>query len=156
MMLHKNVQYNLAMQCSAIMLFHLTQYGKINMSGLDANTPNPIDIKLHQVSRLLEIKFDNHTECKLSCEFLRVYSPSAEVRGHGAGQEVLQIGKEDVNIKAIEPVGNYAIKLIFTDGHDTGLYSWDYLYYLAEHYQALWLEYIGKLDAAGHQRKPTV
>lgn len=122
------------------------------MSGLDANTPNPVDIKLHQASRLLEIKFDNNTECQLSCEFLRVYSPSAEVKGHGAGQEVLQVGKEDVNIKAIEPVGNYAIKLFFTDGHDTGLYSWDYLYHLAENYEALWLEYIGRLDAAGHKR----
>lgn len=123
------------------------------MSGLDSNTPRPIDIKLHQASKLLEIKFDNNMDCMLSCEFLRVYSPSAEVRGHGAGQEVLQIGKEDVNISAIEPVGNYAVKLMFTDGHDTGLYSWDYLYYLGENYEALWLEYIGKLDAAGHKRK---
>jgi len=113
----------------------------------------PVDIKLHQNSRLLEIKFDNNTECMLSCEFLRVYSPSAEVRGHGHGQEVLQIDKEDVNIIAIAPVGNYAIKLTFSDGHDTGLYSWDYLYDLAQNYDALWLEYIGKLDAAGHPRK---
>jgi DUF971 family protein len=91
----------------------------------------------------------------LSCELLRVYSPSAEVKGHGPGQEVLQTGKEDVNISAIEPVGNYAVKLVFTDGHDTGLYSWDYLYYLAEHYQGLWLEYIGKLEVAGYKRKET-
>jgi DUF971 family protein len=124
------------------------------MSGLNANTPNPVDIKLHQVSKLLEIKFDNNTECQLSCEFLRVHSPSAEVKGHGAGQEVLQVGKENVNITSIEPVGNYAIKLFFTDGHDTGLYSWDYLYHLAENYEALWLEYIGQLDAAGHKRNP--
>ncbi len=123
------------------------------MSGLDADTPTPIDIKLHQTSKLLEIKFDNNTECMLSCEFLRVYSPSAEVRGHGAGQEVLQTGKENVNITRIDPVGNYAIKLVFSDDHDTGLYSWDYLYYLGENYEALWLEYIGKLDAAGHKRK---
>jgi DUF971 family protein len=123
------------------------------MSGLDANTPTPIDIKLHQASKLLEIKFNNNTECMLSCEFLRVYSPSAEVRGHGAGQEVLQTGKEDINITEIEPVGNYAVKLTFSDGHDTGLYSWDYLYYLGENYEALWLEYIGKLDAAGYKRK---
>lgn len=126
------------------------------MSGLTPDSPRPIDIKLHQASRLLEIKFDNHTECMLSCEFLRVYSPSAEVKGHGPGQEVLQIGKEDVNIKAIEPVGNYAIKLVFSDGHDTGLYSWDYLYDLASNYEALWLEYLGKLSAAGHVRKNTV
>jgi DUF971 family protein len=125
------------------------------MSGLNANTPNPVDIKLHQVSKLLEIKFDNNTECQLSCEFLRVHSPSAEVKGHGAGQEVLQVGKENVNITSIEPVGNYAIKLFFTDGHDTGLYSWDYLYHLAENYEALWLEYIGQLDAAGHKRNPS-
>jgi len=123
------------------------------MSGLNANTPTPVDIKLHQASRLLEIQFDNQTECKLSCEFLRVYSPSAEVKGHGAGQEVLQVGKEDVTITGIEPVGNYAIKLIFSDGHDTGLYSWDYLYHLAEHYEALWQDYISKLEMAGHQRK---
>ncbi len=124
-----------------------------HMSGLTPDSPRPTAIKLHQASKLLEIHFDNDTECMLSCELLRVYSPSAEVRGHGAGQEVLQIGKEEVNIQAIEPVGNYAVKLVFSDGHDTGLYSWDYLYYLAENYQALWLEYIGKLDAAGHPRK---
>lgn len=123
------------------------------MSGLTPNSPRPIDIKLHQASRLLEIKFDNNTECMLSCEFLRVYSPSAEVRGHGAGQEVLQTGKEDVNITGIEPVGNYAVKLVFSDGHDTGLYSWDYLYDLAHDYDALWLEYLGKLSAAGIKRK---
>lgn len=122
------------------------------MSGLSPSTPRPIDIKLHQASRLLEIKFDNNTECKLSCEFLRVYSPSAEVRGHGHGQEVLQIGKENVNITAIEPVGNYAVKLVFSDGHDTGLYAWDYLYELASNYEALWLEYLGKLSMAGHTR----
>lgn len=120
------------------------------------NPPHPIDIRLHKTSRLLEIKFDNNMECMLSCEFLRVYSPSAEVRGHGHGQEVLQIGKEDVNINAIEPVGNYAIKLVFSDGHDTGLYSWEYLYSLARDYEALWLEYLGKLSVAGIQRKETI
>lgn len=125
------------------------------MSDLTPHSPRPIDIKLHQASRLLEIKFDNGTECMLSCEFLRVYSPSAEVKGHGPGQEVLQIGKEDVNITAIEPVGNYAIKLVFSDNHDTGLYSWDYLYDLARNYEGLWLEYLGKLSAAGHVRKNT-
>jgi DUF971 family protein len=123
------------------------------MSGLNQTSPRPIDIRLHQASRLLEIKFDNATECMLSCEFLRVYSPSAEVRGHGHGNEVLQTGKEDVNIVAIEPVGNYAVKLVFSDGHDTGLYSWDYLYDLAKNYEALWLEYLGKLSIAGIKRK---
>ncbi len=122
------------------------------MSGLSPDSPRPIDIRLHQASKLLEIKFDDNTECMLSCEFLRVYSPSAEVRGHGAGQEVLQTGKEDVNISGIEPVGNYAVKLTFTDGHNTGLYSWDYLYDLARNYEAMWLEYLGKLSAAGIKR----
>lgn len=121
------------------------------MASLNPNSPRPTDIRLHQASRLLEIKFDNNMECQLSCEFLRVYSPSAEVRGHSHGNEVLQVGKEDVNITAIEPVGNYAIKLVFTDGHDTGLYSWDYLYDLASRYEALWLEYLGKLSVAGIQ-----
>jgi len=125
------------------------------MSGLTPTSPRPVDIKLHQASRLLEIKFDNNTECMLSCEFLRVYSPSAEVKGHGPGQEVLQVGKEDVNISAIEPVGNYAVRLVFSDGHNTGLYSWDYLYDLARDYEALWLEYLGKLSAAGITRKNT-
>jgi DUF971 family protein len=139
-----------------LLSFHL-HFDSINtsyhMSGLTQDSPRPINIKLHQSSRLLEIQFDNGTECMLSCEFLRVYSPSAEVRGHGVGQEVLQVGKEDVNISGIEPVGHYAIKLTFSDGHDTGLYSWDYLYYLAQHYEALWMDYIAKLEAAGHPRK---
>ncbi len=123
------------------------------MSGLNQTTPTPIDIRLHQASKLLEIKFDNNTECMLSCEFLRVHSPSAEVRGHGAGQETLQVGKELVNITAIEPIGNYAVKLVFSDGHDTGLYSWDYLYYLGQNYQAMWQDYISKLEMAGHKRE---
>ncbi len=124
----------------------------ILMSGLDPNTPRPIDIRLHQASKLLEIKFDDNTECMLSCEFLRVHSPSAEVRGHGAGQETLQLGKELVNITAIEAIGNYAVKLVFDDGHDTGLYSWDYLYYLGQNYEAMWQDYITKLGMAGHKR----
>jgi DUF971 family protein len=122
------------------------------MSGLTTTSPRPLDIRLHQASRLLEIKFDNNTECMLSCEFLRVYSPSAEVRGHGRGQEVLQTGKENVNITGIEPIGNYAVRLTFSDGHDTGLYSWDYLYELAGNYDALWMDYLSKLEAAGIQR----
>lgn len=123
------------------------------MTGLTPNSPRPTDIRLHQSSRLLEISFDDGNSAMLSCEFLRVYSPSAEVRGHGPGQEVLQTGKKNVNITGIEPVGNYAIKLIFSDGHDTGLYSWDYLYDLARNYEALWLEYLGRLSMAGIQRK---
>ena len=125
------------------------------MSGLTPDSPRPVDIRLHQKSKLLEITFDNNTTCKLSCEFLRVYSPSAEVRGHGAGQETLQVDKEDVSIDSIEPVGNYAVRLVFSDGHNTGLYSWDYLYDIASNYDALWLEYLGKLDMAGIKRKNT-
>lgn len=108
---------------------------------------------MHQASRQLEIVFDDGTLGKLSCEFLRVYSPSAEVRGHGAGQEVLQTGKENVNILDIESVGNYAIKLNFSDGHNTGLYSWDYLYDLIRDHDVLWQEYLTRLAAAGVERK---
>lgn len=115
----------------------------------------PLEIKLHQTSKLLEIKFNNLTECMLSCEFLRVYSPSAEVRGHGPGQETLQIHKENVGIENIEPIGQYAIKLTFSDGHNTGIYSWDYLYELAATYDVLWEEYLRKLSTAGIQRTKT-
>ncbi|MEK0411911.1 MAG: hypothetical protein RL241_601 [Pseudomonadota bacterium] len=115
----------------------------------------PLEIKLHQASKLLEIKFSNLTECMLSCEFLRVYSPSAEVKGHGPGQEILQTHKENVTIENIEPIGQYAIKLTFSDGHDTGIYTWDYLYELAATYDVLWEEYINKLSSAGIQRIKT-
>lgn len=124
------------------------------MSGLNPTTPRPVDIRLHQASRRLEISFDDGRSAMLSCEYLRVYSPSAEVRGHGAGQEVLQVGKESVNITGIEPVGNYAVRLTFSDGHDTGLYSWDYLYDLAQHQDTLWQAYLERLAAAGVQHKP--
>lgn len=123
------------------------------MTGLDSNTPKPTDIKLHQASRLLEIAFDDGETFKLPCEFLRVYSPSAEVRGHGPGQETLQTGKEDVNIVGIEPIGHYAVKLTFSDGHDTGLYSWDYLYDLGKRQSELWADYLTRLLAAGITRK---
>ena len=116
-------------------------------------TPRPTDIKLHQKSKMLELSFEDGKTFNLSCEYLRVYSPSAEVRGHGPGQEVLQVGKEDVNITNIEPVGNYAVKLEFDDGHNTGLYSWDTLYNLGEHQDALWQDYLQKLEQAGHKRK---
>jgi DUF971 family protein len=123
------------------------------MSGLHPSTPHPTNIALHQASRKLELTFDDGTHGMLSCEFLRVYSPSAEVRGHGSGQEVLQTGKEEVNVEDIEPVGNYAIRLIFSDGHDTGLYSWDYLYDLVRNQASLWQTYLDKLAAAGITRK---
>ena len=123
------------------------------MSGLTTSTPRPTDIRLHQLSRKLEISFDNGAGFSLPCEYLRVYSPSAEVRGHGPGQEVLQTGKEEVNIVGIEPVGQYAVKLTFSDGHDTGLYSWDYLYDLGVNQQALWQTYLDRLAAADIMRK---
>ena len=107
------------------------------MTGAQNGTRYPTDIILHQQSRALEIAFDDGKRSRLACEFLRVHSPSAEVRGHGPGQEVLQTGKKNVTITAIEPVGNYAIKLVFSDGHDTGLYSWDYLYSLVLDHDSL-------------------
>lgn len=113
---------------------------------------SPIEIQLHQKSRVLEIAFDDGKRFKLSCEYLRVHSPSAEVAGHGPGQEVLQIGKEDVSINAIESVGNYAVQLIFDDNHDTGIYSWDYLYELGEHQQEKWQLYLHRLKEAGYER----
>ncbi len=111
----------------------------------------PSEIKLHQKSRRLEVIFDDQPFF-LSCEYLRVYSQSAEVKGHGPGQEILQVGKENVNITHIEPVGSYGIKPTFSDGHNTGIYSWDYLYDLAVNQEQRWLAYLDKLVAAGHAR----
>lgn len=122
------------------------------MGGLTKNTPIPEEIKLHQKSNSLEISFSDGKVFVYSCEFLRVYSPSAEVRGHGLGQEVLQVGKRNVGITAIEPVGSYAVKLQFTDGHNTGLYSWDYFYELGTHYDALWEHYLRRLSEANGSR----
>jgi DUF971 family protein len=117
------------------------------------STPTPTEIKLHQKSRLLEITFANGMHFMLAYEFLRVYSPSAEVRGHGPGQEVLQTGKKNVEISDIEAVGSYAIQPKFSDGHDTGIYSWDYLYELGISQEKRWKEYLGKLAAAGGSRE---
>ena len=114
----------------------------------------PTSLVLHQKSRVLEIAFDDGARYRLPCEYLRVYSPSAEVRGHGPGQGVLQVGKEHVNISAIEPVGNYAVKFVFDDGHDSGLYSWDYLHKLGRQQDSNWREYLDALEAAGHRRQP--
>lgn len=119
---------------------------------MSKHSPKPTDINLHQKSKVLEISFDDGKTFQLPCEFLRVYSPSAEVRGHGPGQEVLQIGKEKVNIKSLEPVGNYAIQIEFDDGHSTGIYSWETLYQLGDNKEALWQEYLERLSAAGHAR----
>src|SRR5437016_13495342 len=124
------------------------------MSGLDAKSPIPTEIKLHQASRILEIAFNDSRTFRLPYEYLRVYSPSAEVRGHGPGQEVLQVGKKDIAIKGIEPVGSYAVTLTFSDGHDTGIYSWDYLYELGANYVALWGRYLSRMEAAGASREP--
>ena len=114
----------------------------------------PTEINLHQRSRILEVTFEDESNFKLPVEYLRVYSPSAEVQGHGPGQEVLQIGKEDVNIERIEPIGHYAVRLVFDDNHDTGLYSWDYLYELGVTYDDRWQDYLERLSAGGHKRKP--
>jgi DUF971 family protein len=113
----------------------------------------PTEIKLHQQSRVLEITFDDGFTCNLTCEYLRVYSPSAEVQGHGPGQEVLQIGKEDVNITGIEQMGNYAIKISFDDNHDSGIYSWPTLYELGQNYAQNWEDYLQRLQAAGVSRR---
>jgi len=120
---------------------------------MDNESPQPVSINLHQKSRILEISFSDGQNFELSCELLRVYSPSAEVRGHGPGQSVLQTGKENVSIDKVEPVGHYAVKLIFDDGHDTGLYSWAYLYNLGENKDELWKDYLQGLEDAGYQRK---
>jgi len=112
----------------------------------------PSDIKLHSKSRLLEVAFEDQT-FHLPCEYLRVHSPSAEVQGHGPGQEVLQTGKEHVNIVAIEPVGHYAVRLIFSDSHNSGIYSWDHLYHLGQKRYELWRAYLSKLDHAGVSRE---
>ena len=124
------------------------------MAGLQPGAPHPTEIKLHQKSRVLEIAFDDGKSFRLECELLRVYSPSAEVRGQGPGQEVLQTGKKDAENTAVEPVGNYAVRLVFSDGHDTGLYSWDYLYGLGVDKERLWKEYLDRMAKNGASRRP--
>ncbi len=124
------------------------------MAGLDKNTPMPTRIVVHQQSRLLELAFDDGKEYRLPFELLRVYSPSAEVRGHGPGQEVLQVGKRLVAVESVEPVGHYALQPKFDDGHDTGIFSWDYLHWLGEQQAQLWQDYLQRLRAAGATRDP--
>ncbi len=116
----------------------------------------PSGIKLHTRSRELELNYSSGDSYRLSCEYLRVYSPSAEVRGHGPGQETLQTGKLKVAISEIKPVGNYALQLVFDDGHDTGIYAWDYLYHLCVDRERLWQDYLDRLDQAGANRDPDV
>lgn len=123
------------------------------MAGLDKNTPIPTEIKLHQKSHLMEVTFSDGKAFSLPYELLRVYSPSAEVRGHGPGQEVLQTGKKNIEITALEPVGAYAVLPKFSDGHDTGIFSWDYLYRLGEQQETLWNEYLARIEAAGASRE---
>jgi len=124
----------------------------MRLTAKPSNT-HPTEIKLHQVSNIVEISFDDGSVFKLPCEYLRVFTPSAEAVGHAPGQEVLQVGKEDVTIKEIKPVGNYAISPVFSDGHNSGIYTWDLLYKLGAEYQTLWAEYLHNLEAAGHKRK---
>lgn len=124
------------------------------MAGLTHDTPHPLEIKLHQASRVLEIAYSNGRVFKLSYEFLRVYSPSAEVRGHGPGQETLQLGKRDVTITEVESVGHYAIRPRFSDGHESGIYSWDYLYEIGDEQDELWQRYLDNLSKAGGSRDP--
>ena len=125
------------------------------MAGLGKDTPKVTEIKLHRRSKLLQISFSDGNTFQIPCEFLRVYSPSAEVRGHGSGQEVLQTGKRDINIDHIEPVGSYAIQLNFSDGHNTGLYSWDLLYEYGLHQDKMWQRYLQRLEQVGSSREPS-
>lgn len=114
--------------------------------------PTPTEIKLHQQSRVMEIAFDDGRNFRLPYEYLRVFSPSAEVRGHGPGQEILQVGKRDIEIRHVEPVGSYAIQPTFSDGHATGIYSWEYLYQLGKEQEARWAGYLKQLEAASASR----
>jgi len=123
------------------------------MAGLTRDAPTPTEIVLHQKSRVLEIAFSDGKRFRLPFEFLRVYSPSAEGRGHGPGQEVLQVGKKDVEITELEPVGAYAVRPKFSDGHDTGIYSWDYFYTLGVNQDEMWRRYLERIDEAGASRE---
>jgi DUF971 family protein len=118
-----------------------------------STAPVPTELRLHRKSRVLELTYGDGRRFELPCEYLRVYSPSAEVRGHGPGQEILLVGKERVGIAAVEPVGRYAVRLRFDDGHDSGLYTWEYLYELGDEQEQKWADYLGRLDEAGYQRK---
>lgn len=122
------------------------------MAGLNPETPTPRALTVHSQSRVLEVSFSDGAEFRIPFELLRIYSPSAEVQGHGPGQEVLQTGKREVELTALEPVGNYAVQPTFSDGHDTGIYSWDYLYFLGAQQQQLWADYEQRLKDAGVER----
>ena len=122
------------------------------MAGLRSETPSPESITLHGASRVLEVGFSDGSLYRIPFELMRIYSPSAEVQGHGPGQEVLQTGKREVDIVSLEPVGNYAVKPTFSDGHDTGIFSWDYLYFLGSQQAQLWEDYQRRLGEAGVDR----
>jgi len=126
------------------------------MAGLSAHTPQPISITVHQQSRVLEVGFDDGAQFRIPFELMRVYSPSAEVKGHGPGQETLQTGKRAVEVVSLEPVGHYAVQPTFSDGHDTGIFSWDYLYFLGSQEQGLWQQYEARLEQAGASRDETM
>ena len=122
------------------------------MAGLTAGAPTPTDLTVHGQSRVLEVGFSDGARFRIPFELMRVYSPSAEVQGHGPGQEVLQTGKREVLITALEPVGNYAVQPLFSDGHNTGIFSWDYLYFLGSQQDTLWQQYAERLTDAGRRR----
>jgi DUF971 family protein len=122
------------------------------MAGLQSGAPTPLDITVHSQSKVLEVSFSDGAKFRIPFELMRVYSPSAEVQGHGPGQEVLQTGKRDVALAGLEPIGNYAVQPTFSDGHDTGLYSWEYLYFLGSEQAKLWADYEARLKAAGVDR----
>jgi len=122
------------------------------MAGLQSGAPTPQDLTVHHKSRVLEISFSDGKTFRIPFELMRVYSPSAEVQGHGPGQETLQTGKRNVELSALEPVGNYAVQPTFSDGHDSGIFSWDYLYFLGSQQDQLWADYEARLKAAGVDR----
>jgi DUF971 family protein len=128
------------------------KHKEISMAGLQNGAPTPQDITVHAQSRVLEISFSDGQAFRIPFELMRVYSPSAEVAGHGPGQEVLQTGKREVTLSGLEPVGNYAIQPAFSDGHDSGIFSWDYLYFLGSQQDKLWADYTARLLAAGVDR----
>jgi DUF971 family protein len=122
------------------------------MAGLQQGAPTPSEITVHSQSRQLQVVFSDGADFRIPFELMRVYSPSAEVQGHGPGQEVLQTGKREVALLDLEPIGNYAVKPVFTDGHDSGIFSWDYLYFLGREQDRLWADYEARLQAAGVAR----
>lgn len=122
------------------------------MAGLQTGPPTPTDITVHSQSRVLEVAFSDGAHFRIPFELMRIYSPSAEVQGHGPGQEVLQTGKREVDLVGLEPIGNYAVQPTFSDGHDTGLFSWDYLYFLGAEQDKLWADYAKRLTDAGVER----